>query len=456
MSLSNFAVRVLFIVGLTCLTGTVWLVLWRIIALFCTKRSNAEFVYRLLRISLLGFAVPWIAVMRIIKTDLIGGSGWMLVLTPRLALVAVIGFAVWLIGACATAGIYLVRFQGFCSSTRSTCRGTVEEQELLLRLCEHKHIRRPVQVYKGYRIMVPCVRGIRRVKIYLPMDEIPMEELEMILNHELNHYKQRDVFWKPLMVILCCVYWFMPLIWYISKQVQKWSEASCDHRCYRDGYSLTYYFESILRMGERTISLATFAPTWGATATELKWRIDCMKQNRDKSLKRWVAVLTTAGMLLTGSTTVFAAETGIEKAYDQAYEATAYAVDETAEYESAEQPEYEEFTCSEEEMFAGTTVVDAPVNITRAYANWTIKNGYTMKTPAFHKDKGGQVYVAGTISPSEKYVTIGITQPDGSIRAIKVSGNFSFTFKDLAMTGSYRVFIQNTSGSTVTCEVIYN
>ena len=423
MSLSNFAVRVLFIVGLTCLTGTVWLVLWRIIALFCTKRSNAEFVYRLLRISLLGFAVPWIAVMRMIKTDLIGGSGWMLVLTPRLALVAVIGFAVWLIGACATAGIYLVRFQGFCSSTRSTCRGTVEEQELLLRLCEHKHIRRPVQIYKGYRIMVPCVRGIRRVKIYLPMDEIPME---VILNHELNHYKQRDVFWKPLMVILCCVYWFMPLIWYISKQVQKWSEASCDHRCYRDGYSLTYYFESILRMGERTISLATFAPTWGATATELKWRIDCMKQNRDKSLKRWVAVLTTAGMLLTGSTTVFAAEAGIEKAYDQAYEATAYAVDETAEYESAEQPEYEEFTCSEEEMFAGTTVVDAPVNITR------------------------------TISPSEKYVTIGITQPDGSIRAIKVSGNFSFTFKDLAMTGSYRVFIQNTSGSTVTCEVIYN
>lgn len=85
MSLSNFAVRVLFIVGLTCLTGTVWLVLWRIIALFYTKRSNAEFVYRLLRISLLGFAVPWIAVMRMIKTDLIGGSGWMLVLTPRLA-----------------------------------------------------------------------------------------------------------------------------------------------------------------------------------------------------------------------------------------------------------------------------------------------------------------------------------------------------------------------------------
>ena len=131
-------------------------------------------------------------------------------------------------------------------------------------------------------------------------------------------------------------------------------------------------------------------------------------------------------------------------------------MDETAEYESAEQPEYEEFTCSEEEMFAGTTVVDAPVNITRSYARWTIKNGYTMKTPAFHKDKGGQVNVAGTISPSEKYVTLGITQPDGSIRAIKVSGNFSFTFKDLAMTGSYRVFIQNTSGSTVTCEVIYN
>lgn len=456
MILSNIAVRVLFIVGLTCLTGTVWFVLWKIIALFCTKRSNAEFVYRLLRIALLGFAVPWFAVIRMMETDLIGGRGWLLVLTPTMALIAVIAFAVWLIGACATAGIYLVRFQGFCSSTRRTCRGTVEEQELLLRLCERKHIHRLVQVYKGYRIMVPCIQGIRRVKIYLPMDEIQSEELEMILNHELNHYKQRDVFWKPLMIILCCVYWFMPLIWHISKQMQKWSEASCDHRCYRDGYSLTYYFESILRMGERAINLATFAPTWGATANELKWRIDCMKQNRNKSLKRWVAVLTTVGMLFTGSATVFAAETGVEKAYDQAYEATICAVDETAEYESTGKTEYEEFTCSAEEMFADTIVVEAPASVTRSYASWTIKDGYTMKSPAFHKDKGGQVNVAGVISPSDKYVTMGIIQPDGSTRAIKVNGNFSFTFTNLAYTGSYRVFIKNSSGSTVTCELVYN
>lgn len=456
MTLSNLAVRVLYIVGLTCLTGTVLFILWKISTVYLNRHSNAEFIYRLLRISILGFIVPWLTIVRLIQADLIGGRGWLMVLTPQMAVIAVIGFAVWLMGACATTAIYILRFQSFRSSTHRTCRGTVEEQELLSHLCARKHIKRPVQICKGYRIMVPCIRGIRKIKIYLPMDDISPEELEMILNHELNHYKQRDIFWKPVMVVLCCVYWFMPLIWYVSRQMQKWSEASCDHRCYRDGYSLTYYFESILRMGEKAVSLAAFAPTWGATANELKWRINCMKKNRDKSLKRWVSVLTTAGMLLTGTVTVFAAETGMEKAYDQSYEATTYEVDETAEYENVAQPEYEEFTCSEEEMFAGTTVIEAPVSVARSYVNWTIKNGYTMKTPAFHKDKGGQVNVAGTISPSDKYVTVGIVQPDGSTRAIKVSGNFSFTFTNLAYTGSYRAFIKNTSGSTVTCELIYN
>ena len=69
---------------------------------------------------------------------------------------------------------------------------------------------------------------------------------------------------------------------------------------------------------------------------------------------------------------------------------------------------------------------------------------------------GGQVNVAGVISPSDKYVTMGIIQPDGSTRAIKVNGNFSFTFTNLAYTGSYRVFIKNSSGTTVTCELVYN
>lgn len=456
MILSNIAVRVLFIVGLTCLMGTVWFALWKMITLFCTKRSNPEFVYRLLRISLLGFVIPWFAVIRIMKIDLLGGRGWLLVLSPLMGISAVIGFVVWLAGACATVGVYLIRFQGFCSSTHSACRGTVEEQKLLSRLCERKHIQRSIQVYKGYRIMVPCIQGLRRVKIYLPMDGIPTEELEMVLDHELNHYKQRDVFWKPLMIILCCIYWFMPLIWYISKQLQKWSEASCDHRCYRDGYSLTYYFESILKMGEQAINLATFAPTWGATASELKWRINCMKQNRDKSLKRSVAILTTVGMLFTGTTIVFAAETGVEKAYDCVYEATMYSVDETIAYESADQEEYEEFTCSAEEMFADTIIVEAPTNITRSIASWTINSGYTMRSSAFSKDKSGQVYVAGVLSPSDKYVTMGIIQPDGSTRAIKVKGNFSFTFTNLAYTGNYRVFIKNASGTTVTSELVYN
>lgn len=454
MNLSNYAIRILLGVGLTCLMGTFMVCLWNAAIVFLKKRSNAEFIYLLLRIAVLGFLIPWLSTARILHADVIGGSiGWLPHLTSQMAAVVMIVFAIWLMGACSVAGVYIVRYYRFCKTLQCVCQADVDEQKLLAETCRKLNIRRPVQLCRGYAIVVPCIRGIWRIRLYLPPDEIKDSDLKIVLEHELNHYKQGDTFWKPLMIVLSCVFWFMPFMRYVKKQMQRWAEASCDYKCYRGGCSLADYFESIMRLGERTIQNSTFTPALKTTAGELKWRICCIKNSRDKKLERWAAILLTVILVLTSATATYAADFGFERMYDRAFEATVYEIDETEVYLSTELPEYEEFTATREEMFADTIV---QTNSIRSAHAWTIKNGYTKESGAFHKNAGGQIYVTGYIEPDNKGLTLGISQPGGTTRAIKVSGQFTFTFTNLEYTGDYTVFIKNSSGSTVTIEIVYN
>lgn len=455
MTLSSIAIQVLFSVGLTCLMGTIMVGLWSAATVFLKKRSNAEFIYLLLRIAVLGFFIPWLSTARLFHKHVIGGStGWLPHLTSQMAAVVVLVFALWLMGACGVAGVYLVRYYRFCKLLRHVCQANVDKQKILEETCRKLNIRRKVYLCSGYAIMVPCIRGIWHIRLYLPSDEMTDAELRMTLEHELNHYKQGDTFWKLLMVGLTCVFWFMPVVRYVKWQMHRWSEASCDYKCYRGGCSLTDYFESIMRLGERTIQNSTFTPALKTTAGELKWRICCMKNSRDKKLERWVAILLTVILVLTSATATYAADFGFERIYDRAFEATVYEIDETEVYLSTELPEYEEFTATREEMFADTIVQQQL--LVRSSSKWTIKSGYAKETAAFHKDAGGQVYVTGYIEPDNKGLTLGISQPGGTTRAIKVSGQFTFTFTNLEYTGDYTVFIKNNSGSTVTVEMLYN
>ena len=49
---------------------------------------------------------------------------------------------------------------------------------------------------------MPFICGVIRPKIILPEEQYTKKELEIILLHELEYYKQKDIFWKPKAVFL--------------------------------------------------------------------------------------------------------------------------------------------------------------------------------------------------------------------------------------------------------------
>ena len=67
-------------------------------------------------------------------------------------------------------------------------------------------IRKNISLYQGYGVESPFIFGVRNPKIFLPIMDLSMEELEMVLYHELIHYKQKDTFWKPLFGLLSNIY----------------------------------------------------------------------------------------------------------------------------------------------------------------------------------------------------------------------------------------------------------
>ena len=87
-----------------------------------------------------------------------------------------------------------------------------------------------ILVFTNDEISSPLVCGILNPRIYLPasMDFRQSPLLKRILTHETMHIKRRDNWLKTVMLIAVCLYWYNPLVWFMSKCLASDLEAACD------------------------------------------------------------------------------------------------------------------------------------------------------------------------------------------------------------------------------------
>lgn len=92
------------------------------------------------------------------------------------------------------------------------------------------NIKAGIELYHNAFIASPMLIGFFRPCIVLPACELEDKKLSYVFVHELNHYKQRDMFYKWLIQIVVCVHWFNPFVYLLEKEVNKSCELSCDER----------------------------------------------------------------------------------------------------------------------------------------------------------------------------------------------------------------------------------
>ena len=75
------------------------------------------------------------------------------------------------------------------------------------------------------------------------------------------------------------------------------------------------------------------------------------------------------------------------------------------------------------------------------------------KTPEFDAKAGGSITVTA-VAPADKYVNVGIIEPDGTKRYVQEKGDIYHKFA-LDQTGKYRVFVENKNAKAVDVEGSY-
>lgn len=455
----NWISYIMYALVLTTLTGSVWTVLWCMACVLLKHSGNTRWIYRLLKFVMTGYLLPVVFLLLLVYYRLADSvTGFLFQITPGAELVLLLAFGVWAAGLMVCGLIYIPRLVSFQDICRKHLPVSRDINAMVKELCRERNMKGPVRVYQGYAVMVPFICGVRRPCIFLPVRTYSKLELNMILSHELIHYQQRDVFWKPVFVVVCCIYWFNPLVWFVARQFQKWSEANCDRLCCENQYSLKEYFQMIYDMADNpSRPVGTFAPTWLNGEGELTWRVRIMKKYQGKRQKKWVTAVIATGVILMSTVCTFGAEAGLRQLYTSYYTETALATEETY-IPIEEQPSY----TAEEQIgsladFEGMEVIqeDGEMLARAGGINWTVGNKVVKQTAQIDKSIGDTINVAVYIDPSDKEVRVGILEPDGRLRYVTGSGWVVHSFS-VTKDGKHRVYIYNNSGVTITATGTYN
>ena len=128
----------------------------------------------------------------------------------------------------------------------------------------------------------PMLMGIAHPVIVLPSADYTDVQLEMILRHELTHYRRHDIHYKFLLHILACVYWFNPLVYLMAKYAGLDIEFSCDEDTVKhtDKQFKAEYARTIVKVITMQNNRLMLATTFSQNAQTVKERFTNIFLNR--------------------------------------------------------------------------------------------------------------------------------------------------------------------------------
>jgi hypothetical protein len=145
-------------------------------------------------------------------------------------------------------------------------------------------------------------------------EHLSQEELEAVLLHELVHIQRWDNLTARSLMLLRCLLWFHPLVWWLDRRCLVERELACDQRVVElTGSSQAYLrgLAKVVRFGGGW-RLPQIAPAGASSATgaNLRQRIALLRRGEDRrptGFRSWIcsglhrAAVIAGTMLLLGS-----------------------------------------------------------------------------------------------------------------------------------------------------------
>lgn len=223
-------------------------------------------------------------------------------------------YNLWLIGVFCLSAYWLI---GYTHAKRQIEKLEAVSDEAVLTLFEDCK-QRVLGVKRGKRIKLVAghysmIFGISKPVITVPQDK-DEKELEVILLHELMHYRFKDYLITYIQLIALSLHWFNPLVWLAVKQMKKDMEYACDERVITLGISKKQYANTLLNMmpviqdkvndrGSFYMSMNAFVQGMGSEAQEAKHRIKKIARMKQGRLISTVLSLALVSFLTVGCLT---------------------------------------------------------------------------------------------------------------------------------------------------------
>ncbi|HGF1449853.1 TPA: M56 family metallopeptidase [Streptococcus suis] len=184
-------------------------------------------------------------------------------------------------------------------------------------------IQKSIRLFHYPQVSSPMLFGLRNPIILLPAIDYTDEELDLIFEHELTHYRHRDIYVNLLVLLVKAAHWFNPIVAFACKEVQEAAESYCDHSVLheRDQAYRSFYGETIITMIHKSQQPILLSSCFYSNKFNLKRRIIGIMDSRlpKPSLAILVTFVTSCALIFSGSIFVVAMS---ETPLHQAQEAT--------------------------------------------------------------------------------------------------------------------------------------
>lgn len=85
-----------------------------------------------------------------------------------------------------------------------------------------------ISLYSNPCVSTPMLTGLVRTRLILPQTNLSDIELELVLRHELTHYKNCDLWVKIASMLMCAAHWFNPCAYLLANSLERSFEILCD------------------------------------------------------------------------------------------------------------------------------------------------------------------------------------------------------------------------------------
>jgi len=169
---------------------------------------------------------------------------------------------IWLSGAAAIiavciGGIFRANFH-----VRAAAVDTGLERRLLELVPSLAALKRPIEIRVSQDCLSPFCWQLHRPIICVPdmLRGFPSAEQAAIVRHELAHLRLQHPLHLFLQRMVEAIYWFHPLVWWVSRQAAAAREFRCDREAVNSRCEVADYLRSLLRLIESQVTAVSRLP----------------------------------------------------------------------------------------------------------------------------------------------------------------------------------------------------